>query len=130
VLNADERFEELSQEMLNRFMEKNPGFATFLGLHEPYDYVLPDGSAERLFDNLRLLEEWIQRLSKTVKKEELNEENRVDWEVLEKALEMDRFSMHERRMFELDPDAVDTIGGLVFIMFTRIMLRWRSGLAL
>ncbi len=118
-MNADDRFEQMSQEMLNRFMEKNPDFATFLGLHDPYDYILPEGSAGRLFDNLRLLEEWIQRLNETVKKEELNEENQTDWEVLEKTLEMDRFSLQERRTYELDPDAVDMIGGLVFIMFTR-----------
>ncbi len=118
-MNADDRFEQMSQEMLNRFMEKNPDFATFLGLHDPYDYILPEGSAGRLFDNLRLLEEWIQRLNETVKKEELNEENQTDWGVLEKTLEMDRFSLQERRTYELDPDAVDMIGGLVFIMFTR-----------
>ena len=43
---ADEMFEKLSKETLDKFLEKNPDFATFLGLHEPYDYLLPDGSTE------------------------------------------------------------------------------------
>ena len=79
-LNADEMFENLSKEMLDRFLKKNPDFATFIGLHEPYDYLLPNGSTETILDNLHLIEEWIERLNKDIKKEELNEDNQIDWE--------------------------------------------------
>lgn len=71
-------FKKLSQEMLDKFLEKNPDFATYLGLHEPYDYLLPKGSTERLVENLRLLEEVIKRLNETIRKEELNEEHKID----------------------------------------------------
>ena len=112
-------FKKLSQEMLDKFLEKNPDFATFLGLHEPYDYLLPNGSTETLLENLRLLEEWIKRIDETVRKEELNEDNKMDWEVIEKAHERFKFSFYEQRMHELNPDAFEEIGGLIFIMFTR-----------
>lgn len=118
-LNADEKFEKLSQKMLDKFLEKNPDFATYLGLHEPYDYLLPNGSTERLVENLRLIEEWIKRLNETIRKEELNEEHKIDWEVIEKAYEHSKFSFYEQRMHELNPDALEEIGGLIFIMFTR-----------
>lgn len=118
-LNADEKFENLSQKMLDKFLEKNPDFATYLGLHEPYDYLLPNGSTERLVENLRLIEEWIKRLNETIRKEELNEEHKIDWEVIEKAYEHSKFSFYEQRMHELNPDALEEIGGLIFIMFTR-----------
>jgi len=118
-LKADELFEKLSQQMLNRFLEKNPDFATSLGLHEPYDYLLPNGSTERLIENLRLLEEWTRRLSETVNREELNDEHKIDWEVIEKAYERWMFDFYERRMHELNPDALEDLGGLIFIMFTR-----------
>ncbi|MDI6847670.1 MAG: DUF885 domain-containing protein [Candidatus Bathyarchaeia archaeon] len=118
-MNADEKFENLSQKMLDKFLEKNPDFATYLGLHEPYDYLLPNGSAERLVENLRLIEEWIKRLNETIRKEELNEEHKIDWEVIEKAYEHSKFSFYEQRMHELNPDALEEIGGLIFIMFTR-----------
>ena len=118
-LNADEMFEKLSQEMLDKFLEKNPDFATHLGLHEPYDYLLPNGSTERLVENLRLIEEWIKRLNETIRKEELNEDHKIDWEVIEKAYEHFKFSLYEQRMHELNPDALEDIGGLMFIMFTR-----------
>ncbi|MGC9346441.1 MAG: DUF885 family protein, partial [Candidatus Bathyarchaeales archaeon] len=118
-MNADEMFEKLSQEMLDKFLEKNPDFATYLGLHEPYDYLLPNGSTERLVENLRLMEEWIKRLNETIRKEELNEYHKIDWEVIEKAYEYYKFSLYEQRMHELNPDALEDIGGLIFMMFTR-----------
>jgi hypothetical protein len=105
--------------MLNRFLEKNPDFATSLGLHEPYDYLLPNGSTERLIENLRLIAEWTRRLSETVNREELNDEHKIDWEVIEKAYERGKFDFYERRMHELNPDASEELGGLIFIMFTR-----------
>ena len=118
-MKADKMFENLCQEMLDELLEKNPDFATHLGLHDPYDYLLPKGSTERLVENLHLMEEAIKRLNDTVKREELNEEHKIDWEVIEKAYERWRFSFYEQRMHELNPDALGEIGGLVFIMFTR-----------
>jgi len=118
-LNADEMFESLNQQMLNKFLEKNPDFATYLGLHEPYDYLLPNGSTKRLVENLNLMEEWIKQLNAKVKLEELNDEHKIDWEVLEKAYEKGKFDFYERRMHELNPDALDDLGSLIFVMFTR-----------
>lgn len=118
-LNADEEFEKLNQTMLDKFLERNPHFATYLGLHEPYDYLLPDGSTEGLLGNLRLMEEWVNRLKETVKYDELNEEHKIDWELIEKAYEHSKFSFYEQRMHELNPDASEEIGGLIFVMFIR-----------
>ncbi len=118
-MNADETFEKLTQEMMNRFFENNPDFATEFGLHEPYDYLLPTGSTKLLAENLHLLEETITNLNKAVKREELSAQHKVDWEVLANAYEQWKFAFYERRTHELDPDAFAMLGGLVFIMFTR-----------
>jgi len=118
-LGANENFQKLSQEMLDKFLEKNPDFATFLGLHEPYDYLLPNGSTKTLVENLHLMEEWIKRLNASVGKEELNADHQIDWEVIERAHDRFRFAFYEQRTHELDPDAFGDIGGLIFVMFTR-----------
>jgi hypothetical protein len=118
-MNADETFEKLTQEMMNRFFENNPDFATEFGLHEPYDYLLPTGSTKLLAENLHLLEETITNLNKAVKREELSAQHKVDWEVLANAYEQWKFAFYERRTHELDPDAFSMLGGLIFIMFTR-----------
>jgi uncharacterized protein (DUF885 family) len=118
-LSANQKFDELSQQMLKRFLEKNPDFATFLGLHEPYDYSLPNGSTERLVENLGLIEEWLRSLHGTIDHGELSDEHKMDWEVLEKAYERGKFDFYERRTHELNPDVFEELGGLFFVMFTR-----------
>lgn len=119
LLSADQRFDEVTKEMIDKFLECNPDYATELGLHDPYDYVLPDGSTTRLLKNLELEEQWLNRLKETVKRRELNDEHKLDWEVMERVHEFSRFSFYEHRLHELNPDAFDILGGLVFLMLTR-----------
>ncbi len=118
-MNADERFEELKKEMMNKFFEKNPAFASYLGLHDPYDYLLPKGDTAHIVENLKLLEDYVQRMKETIDFDGLNNANKIDWRVLEKALEIGEFEFHEQRMHELNPDAFDAIGGILFLMITR-----------
>lgn len=118
-LNADEAFESLAHEMLEKLLGVNPDYGTSLGLHDPYDYLMPKGGTDRLLENLRLEEEWIRRLKQMIRYEALNEDHRLDWEVIEKSHEDSKFLFYERRMHELNPDAFEVVGGLVFMMFTR-----------
>jgi uncharacterized protein (DUF885 family) len=105
--------------MLDKFLQMNPDYATFLGLHEPFDYSMANGSSERLVQNLLLMEEWLRKLSETVKLDELSDDHRIDWEVLQNAYERSKFDFYERRIQELNPDVFEELGGLFFIMFTR-----------
>jgi uncharacterized protein (DUF885 family) len=118
-LNANERFEELKTEMLNRFWEINPDWASSLGLHDPYDYLLPRGDTVHYLGNLKLLEDYVNRLKATIDFNSLNDNNKIDWQVLERALEMFRFEFYEQRIHELNPNAFDQIGGVFFEMITK-----------
>ena len=118
-MNADQKFDQLTKEMVSKLLKNNPDYATQLGLHEPYDYLLPNGTTERLVKNLELEEDWLQRLKETVSKEEISEEHKLDWEILKRLHRNSEFQFHEQRMHELNPDALDLLGGLVFIMLTR-----------
>jgi len=118
-LNADEQFEELKKEMFDKFFEKNPHFASYLGLHDPYDYLLPKGDTAHVFENLEMLENYVRRMKETIDYNALNDANKIDWQVLEKALEMNKFEVYEIRMHELNPDAFDEVGGVFFAMITR-----------
>jgi hypothetical protein len=118
-LNANEKFEELKKEMIDRFLGMNPHLASYLGLHDPYDYLLPKGDTALVLDNLRLLEKFTKRTKETIDFNELNDANKTDWQVLEKAFEMNKFAFYEHRVHELDPDAFDTIGSILFLMITR-----------
>jgi len=118
-VNEDEKFEKLSMEMFTKFMEENPTYATFLGLHDPYDVLLPDGSSRNVFENLELVEEWISKVRKTVKYEKLSADHKIDWKILEQMYEKNKFQVHEIRAWETNPDAFDDVGGVFFIMLTR-----------
>jgi hypothetical protein len=118
-LNANEKFEELKKEMLDKFFEMNPDWASYLGLHDPYDYLLPRGDTAHYLENLKLLEESVKRLKETIDYNALNDINKIDWQVLEKALEVFKFEFYEQRMHELNPNAFDQIGSTFFGMITK-----------
>jgi len=118
-LKADEKFEKLKKEMMDKFFEKNPHYASVFGLHDPYDYLLPKGDTAHIVENLKMLEDYVQRMKEIIDYNSLNDANKIDWHVLEKALEISRFDVYERRIYELNPDAFDEIGGVFFLMITR-----------
>jgi uncharacterized protein (DUF885 family) len=118
-LSADQRFEELRKEVLDKFLEENPTFASFLGLHDPYDYLLPKGGTEQILKNHKLLVEYVNRMKTTIDYDSLNDVNKIDWEVLKDAAEASKFQVYEQRSHELDPDASGLIGSAFFGMITR-----------
>jgi uncharacterized protein (DUF885 family) len=118
-LNADEVFEKIGQEMLDKFLDNNPDYATQLGLHDPYDYQLPTGSAERYLRDIELMRETLKRLNNSVKRDQLNVQHRIDWEAIDLAYKQGEFAFYELKMHELNPDAFTDLGGVVFLMFTR-----------
>ncbi len=118
-MNEDEKFEKLNMEMFTKFMEINPTYATFLGLHDPYDLLLPDGTSKNVFESLELAKEWINKVKSTVKCEDLSANRRIDWKILEQMYEKSKFQVYEQRAWETNPDAFDDVGGIFFIMLTR-----------
>ena len=118
-MNADEVFEKLAEEALKQFMDENPEWATFFGFHDPYDKLLSHGSIEQVYKNLRLMDEWVQKIQKTVSFDALNEANKMDWRLLENAYEQAKFSAYEQRAHELNPEALQGIGTMIFVVLTR-----------
>jgi len=118
-MSADTMLERLVEETTKKIFEKNPQWATFVGLHDPYDNLLPDGSAKNVYDFLEILEEAYKKAQKTINYEELNEENKIDYQLLERTYQNLRFLISEHRKFERNPDVFDEIGGIFFVMITR-----------
>lgn len=118
-MNEDEKFEKLSEEMFTKILDKNPTYATFLGLHDPYDLLMPDGSSKNVFESLELSKLWVDRMKETIKYEALNDNHKIDWKIIELAYERGKFSVYEHRTWETNPDALDEVGSTLFIMLTR-----------
>jgi hypothetical protein len=91
-------FNELKKEMFERFFKRNPQLASFLGLHDPYDSLLPKGDTAKVLEDLETLKYYANRMKETISYDELSDANRVDWEVLEAAVEMTSFEVNERAL--------------------------------
>ena len=48
--------------MFDRFFEENPTFASYMGLHDPFDNLLPKGDTSHILENLRILEEHVEKI--------------------------------------------------------------------
>ena len=117
-LNSDVMFDELKKEMFDRFFQMNPHLASALGLHDPYDYLLPKGNTAKILEDFEILKQYAKRMKETISYDELSGANRVDWEVLEAAVEKTNFEVNEQRQHELNPDAFSGVGGAFFLMLT------------
>ncbi len=117
-MNEDEQFDEIIKEALDKLLESNPDFATQIGLHEPYDHLLPNATTPKILADIQLMEQAINR-ARSLKREGLSDEHKTDFDALENAFEQWKFGFYEQRGHELDPDALSQLGGLVFAMFTR-----------
>lgn len=111
-------FDKLKKEMFDRFFKRNPHLASIFGLHDPYDYLLPKGDTAKVLEDFEILKQYANRMKESISYGELNDANRVDWEVLEAAVEMTNFEVYEQRHYELNPDAFGTVGGAFFLMLT------------
>ncbi len=118
-MSEDEKFEKLNVEMFTEFMKENPTLATFLGLHDPYDWLMPDGSSRSIFKSLEIAKKWVNRLKETVKYDELSADHKIDWKVVEQTYEKFEFQVYEQRAWDTNPDAFDEVGSVFFIMLTR-----------
>jgi len=118
-MDADKKFEKINWEMLQKFMDKNPEMATFLGFHDPYDKLLGDASLKAVYENLELLEEWRRKIEENIDYDSLSDNNKIDWKVLDRAHNLWKFGFYERRMHERDPEGLEGIGSLIFIMLLR-----------
>ena len=118
-MSSDANFEALKDEMFERFYDLLPEVASMLGLHDPYDHLLSRGDLSRDFEIEKLLEEAVKRMKSTVDFETLNDANKIDWQILERTLDIWKFNLHELEINTLNPDAFDLIGMTLFLLISR-----------
>lgn len=111
-------FDELKKELFDRFFERNPHLATIIGLHDPYDNLLPKGDTAKVLEDFKILNQYVARMKESVSYDELSDTNKVDWRVLEAAVERMNFEVYEQRQHELNPDAFSTVGAAFGLMLT------------
>ena len=114
---SDARLDALSKEIFDWYVEWNPLFATYLGVHE-YDHLLPKGTYEAQMEELAKTKEFLERLA-GIDRKSLSPGKRVDHGVLRNSLRLSAFETEELRIWEGMPGAASTVAEGLFIPFVR-----------
>lgn len=116
---ASKKFDTLNDEMLKRYMEVNPDSATSIGLHDPYDYLLPHGGFKKIEDSMKILEEWSRMGHQMAEDSSLSLEQRVGLQLIDQSIALQRFAIDEYPMWKMFPDGLEIPGALLFLMLSR-----------
>lgn len=113
---ADERFQALTANFLEAYLPLHPEDATVLGDHR-FDHLLNDWSAAGQAKILALDKAYLDTL-KGIKVEDLSSANRVDYDILERNLRFEIFSIEVLKGLENNPMTYN-VGGAVFSLIAR-----------
>lgn len=118
-MSADQKFDTLKNKMYERFYKTFPEIASLLGLHDPFDKQFSKGDLTTDREIEKMLEESVHRMNETIDFDSLSDLNKIDWQVLEKTLDLWKFKLHEQRQAELNPEGFNLIGASLFLMISR-----------
>lgn len=116
---AGDAFDELNERMFKRLLELKPEVGTVMGLHDPYDMMMPHGGVEDLTETYALLKEWRAAAEEASAGQTLTLDQSLSLKVLDASVEMLRFAIEDHQMWRMYPNAAGGIGSLAFIMFSR-----------
>jgi uncharacterized protein (DUF885 family) len=95
------KFDHLIDEILEFLWETSPTSATFAGIHK-YDHELDHVNRDFLEEKNRKMKDYLTEIE-MIKREELNDEEHIDWRLLKNHLESDIKSFEEIRNWEKNP---------------------------
>ncbi|UCF63498.1 MAG: DUF885 domain-containing protein [bacterium] len=110
------KFEKLANNYIEKMLVLNPEWATSLGDHR-YDSLLDDYSLEGIRKNRELNRVYLDSLN-TLDFSLLNQENRIDAQILRSRLKYSVFSADTLRSYEWNP-MVYNIGGAIYNLLAR-----------
>ena len=116
---TSEAFDALNESKLKEYLMINPDLATFLGMHEPYDWQLPHGGFKRYDESRSLLNSWHKGATGIEKAEDLSADQKLQFKALRYAIDILQFSLEDYPHWKMNPDALETPGALLFVMLTR-----------
>jgi len=115
--SAESEFNELSEQIFNEVMRREPVLATFMGIHD-YDGRLPRNS--RLHHSMMLgkLQGWLDVLGE-IPTSQLEGDTAMDARLLGWWLRLEEFELAVQRKWARSPDASEILGDGLFVLFAR-----------
>lgn len=111
------KFQKLVKEYFDSLIERNPEYGSYLGLHK-YDGQWSKETRHKYLEDIKFFEEYLKRF-KNIDSESLSSENRLDKEIVIHDLNLSIFHLKELRFWESDPDVLEKIGSVLFLLLAR-----------
>lgn len=117
--NDDEKFQRLVDEYLEATWRDSPLQATFNGIHK-YDDQVESVTIAAAKQRLQRSKELVDRLSREITVSRLNENNAIDYQLLQKSIKETEFSLNQGHDLDRNPSIYpQIIAGVGFLMFSR-----------
>ncbi len=115
---SDALFAKAEREFFDRYFAMNPLVASYMGLREPYDRLMPDGGEDAVREGIVVLKEFLDAAN-TLDDRSLSPSRAIDKAVIRYAYDLARFSMDDRRWGRPNPDALGEMLSVCFLAVVR-----------
>src|SRR3989454_7252056 len=114
---SDAEVDALAKEVVDWYIEWNPIFATYVGIHE-HDHRLPNGTYDAELEERGRVKEFLRRVE-AIDRKGLSAGKRVDWGNLRNAFRLWIFESEEIGTWQSMPRGAQTVGDSLFPLFMR-----------
>lgn len=115
---SDVLFAKAEKSFFDRFFAMNPLVATYMGLHDPYDRLMPDGSLPAVQESVLVLKEYLDSVT-ALDDGGLSPSRRIDKRLVRHAYDLARFAYEEQKVARLNPEAISEFLSVSFLMVVR-----------
>ncbi len=116
--NRDKRFEKLSREFFTEWARRNPIQGSNLGFYKECNHRMPDGSYDKIQDDIRFLKRYESEFNKIPVKT-LSEQTEVDHALALSITQTWIYELAEFRAWERIPNAANVMGDAIFQLLSR-----------
>jgi len=111
-------FDKLEKRFFDEWVRRNPLLGTSLGIHDPCDELMPDGSPQKEQDDLKFLKHSLEEFE-TFNPKKLSPARQVDRDLAIHTLQLWIFERGELRWSEILPEAPHVVGLALFQVLSR-----------
>ena len=111
------KFNKLAKEYFNLFIKRFPEYGSFLGLHK-YDGQWSDQSKEKYLNDIKFFKEYLKKFQKIDSKKPTDKE-KLERKIAIHDLRIMLFYYERLRFWESDPDILEGIGAILFVLLAR-----------
>jgi uncharacterized protein (DUF885 family) len=117
-MEPSKRFDKLEKEFFHEWVGRNPLLGTSLGLHDECDDKLPDGTFDKLQEDVRFLKRYETEFSQ-IDGKRLSSTRSVDLDLALQTIRTWIFDREELRFWERSPEAPQVLGHSIFQLLSR-----------